>query len=658
MAVSSAKQQPRVQKSIFSFFGSSRNIRKSNESEKKTHDLTTTKATRQNSIIPKGSNEYDQGFDDSHDTSMDTSYEFSNNNLKSTTPSFQSDRNIILKESTNYHESSNSHDSTSIHNKRFKNPSLKRSNSSVLDSMNLGQAKRIKSESSTVIKVAKSNINEIQLNKEQLAVVKAVVEDGLNVFYSGSAGTGKSIVLKEIVKRLSKKYGAHKIGVTAPTGMAACNIEGQTIYKFLHIGAAKLKADQLVKNINKNEFVKNKWLKLKVLIVDEVSMLDGDLFEKINQVGKAVRGSSKPFGGIQIVLSGDFYQLPPVNKDVRHKNFCFLKSTWNETVQKSIVLTEIFRQKGDSDFIDMLNALRNGNLTQNIVTKFMALRRTVNYDDGIVATELYSTKLEVSRANNIRLDQLESKQAYTYKAKDSHLGEQYRNQYNSLMCEEVLVLKEGAQVMMLKNIDERLVNGSQGHVLFFTTQSFYHKIMDKFSFIDPEDKDMINELRLVSSRIGKTDPYTDQECAIFKKCPPSRLPYLEELCQYAAMDSSSTEVLPVVNFKANGDNIVHLVTREDFIADNKPGSLSSSKSQVSRIQIPLLLSWAMSIHKSQGQTLDRVKIDLNKSFEEGQAYVAISRARSKDRLELKGFNPNKVLTSPIVIDFYRKIQAN
>lgn len=188
----------------------------------------------------------------------------------------------------------------------------------------------------------------ISLSNEQEHVKKLVCEKGQSVFFTGPAGTGKSVLMRAIIQDLKKKYAKdpERLAVTASTGLAACNIGGMTLHSFAGIGLGKDDAQTLVKKIRRNGKAKNRWMRTRVLIVDEISMVDGDLFDKLSQVGRIIRNNGRPWGGIQLVITGDFFQLPPVpDSHSRDTKFAFEAATWNTSIDHTIGLTEVFRQK-------------------------------------------------------------------------------------------------------------------------------------------------------------------------------------------------------------------------------------------------------------------------------------------------------------------------
>lgn len=189
----------------------------------------------------------------------------------------------------------------------------------------------------------------ITLSSEQRHVKNLVVEKGQSVFFTGPAGTGKSVLMRAIIQELKKKYARdpERVAVTASTGLAACNIGGMTLHSFAGIGLGKEDVHMLVRKIRRNPKAKSRWLRTKILIIDEISMVDGELFDKLSQIGRIIRNNGRPWGGIQLVITGDFFQLPPVPEEgkQREAKFAFDAATWSMSIDHTIGLTEVFRQK-------------------------------------------------------------------------------------------------------------------------------------------------------------------------------------------------------------------------------------------------------------------------------------------------------------------------
>ncbi|KAM7222376.1 PIF1-like helicase domain containing protein [Rhypophila decipiens] len=192
----------------------------------------------------------------------------------------------------------------------------------------------------------------ISLSAEQEHVKKLVVEKGQSVFFTGPAGTGKSVLMRAIIADLKRRHvrDPERVAVTASTGLAACNIGGMTLHSFSGIGLGKEDVQTLIKKVRRNPKAKGRWMKTKTLVIDEISMVDGELFDKLSQIGRIIRNNGRPWGGIQLVITGDFFQLPPVpdNSNQRDSKFAFDAATWNMSIDHTIGLTEVFRQR-DAD---------------------------------------------------------------------------------------------------------------------------------------------------------------------------------------------------------------------------------------------------------------------------------------------------------------------
>ncbi|KAH0252343.1 hypothetical protein KCU71_g22989, partial [Aureobasidium melanogenum] len=211
------------------------------------------------------------------------------------------------------------------------------------------------------VKSRKNMVARVFLSDEQQHVLDLIAEKKKAVFFTGAAGTGKSVLLREIIATLRKKYlrEPDRVAVTASTGLAACNIGGVTLHSFAGIGLGKEDVPELVKKIKRNQKAKHRWMRTKVLIVDEISMVDGDLFDKLEAIARQIRNNGRPFGGIQLVITGDFFQLPPVPDSGKVAKFAFDAATWSTSIEYTIGLHHVFRQK-DPVFANMLNEMREG----------------------------------------------------------------------------------------------------------------------------------------------------------------------------------------------------------------------------------------------------------------------------------------------------------
>ncbi|GMM34618.1 DNA helicase [Saccharomycopsis crataegensis] len=529
-----------------------------------------------------------------------------------------------------------------------------------------------------------SFVAEIVLSEEQNKILE-IIKQGHNVFYTGSAGTGKSVLLRHAIKELRSIHGHGAVAVTASTGLAACNIGGTTLHSFSGIGLGEATAKQLIKKVKRSKKSCENWRRTKVLFIDEISMVDGRLLDKLSEIAKAVRKSQEPFGGIQVIFCGDFYQLPPVSKrtynmkgDTKEEdaNFAFTSESWKESIKVMVIMTKIFRQKGDLDFIDMLNEMRNGELSTKTIHNFLQLRRPLPTDDGIEPAELFATRYEVDRANNRRLSVLPGEE-YVFNSIDGGSmvnGDSREALLNNFLAPKQLILKAGAQVMMIKNMDETLVNGSLGKVIDFVdpdTYFFYKKVVED----DVSDDEKFEAA--VKRRTEKPTKFTE-------KHRPKLLETMEEEATKHELDESVFDFFKVMKedenidpiLKANIDRKKNLINKlydaskkrryplvrflvndgntRDVLVNPETWDIEDENEQplVSRTQIPLMLAWSISIHKSQGQTLSKAKVDLRKVFEKGQAYVALSRVTARKGLQVLNFVPTKVMTHLSVKEFY------
>ena len=308
------------------------------------------------------------------------------------------------------------------------------------------------------------------LSQKQAEAYNLIV-NGRNVLLTGEAGCGKSA----IIKLFYKEYMLYKnIAMTSTTGTSALLINGTTIHSFLGIGLGKATVDILYLNIVKKPYIAKRWRDLNVLIVDEISMLSPELFDKIEQLARSIRKSSKPFGGIQLILTGDFLQLPNVSDP---DSFCFEATSWSKCINNIIYLTEIFRQN-DEVFQKVLSEVRIGNLSDETVSILESrIDAELKNDFGIIPTKIYALNVDVDNENQKALDSLAEKneelEFCEYNRTHSVLkkGLKFVDEKLKKVCiaSEVLQLCIGAQVMLIYNLDleSGLANGSRGVVIGF-----------------------------------------------------------------------------------------------------------------------------------------------------------------------------------------------
>lgn len=541
-----------------------------------------------------------------------------------------------------------------------------------LQGLNLNNVKRLKPLSNSNPRAIQSNNKSqsnknnsmiLNLTKEQQYVIDLVVQKRQNVFYTGSAGTGKSVILNNIIHNLQRIYGKESVAITASTGLAAATIGGITLHKWSHAGIGNRSAEVLARAISKRRDATMTWRNTKVLIIDEISMIDGKFLSKLEYIARVVRKNDKPFGGIQLVFTGDFFQLPPVSKSIASNNsikgnsngevealFCFESEAWKKCIQKTILLTKVFRQQ-DNELIDILNCIRFGEIEQKMIASIKKLEREVKYEDGILPTEIYATRREVDLSNKRQLENLPG-DPHTFHAEDIAPKMKLDLLDSAVMAEKTLVLKEDAQVMMLRNKpDVEVFNGTLGKVLFFTTQRLATKFFEMFHNIDSTT---IKDMRLVSKAIhNKRFKEVPEFMAELKARDFYHHGKLEEMVNYAMNESAREPAYPFVRWSIGKGKFYHeLVLPEPF-----PVDLPGEPTALQRTQLPIMLCWALSIHKAQGQTIPRLKVDLKNIFEAGQVYVALSRAVSKECLQVKNFNPRKIRSNDKVKEFYKGLET-
>lgn len=301
----------------------------------------------------------------------------------------------------------------------------------------------------------------IKLSEKQQKVVDAVLKEKKSVFFTGAAGTGKSFLMNYIIKQLRTIYSPYQIGVTASTGIAAINIGGYTLHAFLGLGLANENIKILKEKVNRFKKVKNRWNNTKVLIIDEISMIDLEFFEKVETIARYIRNNNMPFGGIQVIATGDFYQLPPVKSN----KFCFESKSWDLVFNTMIELTEIYRQK-DFKFKKILNEIRYGKISKETETEIENLERPIQCPPDMEPTHLYSLRAEVEEENRRRLDELDGEPKIFYSTDTG--DEKYMEKLdNSCPAQKELRLKINAQVCLVRNLDLSLINGSLGIVKGF-----------------------------------------------------------------------------------------------------------------------------------------------------------------------------------------------
>ncbi len=386
------------------------------------------------------------------------------------------------------------------------------------------------------------------------ALALEIMLSGESVLLTGPAGAGKTFVLNQFI-RLAKAEGKH-VSVTATTGLAATHLGGTTIHAWAGIGIADELPHGFAEHVSKGR--RDIIEKTDVLIIDEISMLHDFRLDMVDTACRLVRKKPDvPFGGIQVIMSGDFFQLPPINRDGgRAGRFVVYGDAWRELDPVICYLEEQHRQD-DEKLLDILNALRAGDVRRHHAERLLE-RADVPLPEGDL-TELHTTNIDVDRLNDTKLNDLGGDEL-TYQQSTTGSANYVESLQRSVLAPAELRLKEGALVMAVKNAaDRKYANGSLGVVVDFDVLTNY----------------------------------------------------------------------PVVEFR-NGRTVTMLPeTWEQRDGDKKRASIT---------QVPLRLAWAITVHKSQGMTLDAARIDLGKAFVEGMGYVALSRVKNLENLYLAGLN--------------------
>lgn len=301
------------------------------------------------------------------------------------------------------------------------------------------------------------------LNELQQMAYDQVIQNKKNIFLTGPGGVGKSYLIKKIKIDMEIKYNKN-VALTSTTGISAQIIGGATLFSYLGIQLGTKSFDVLLKQLKTNIFILNRWKRIDVLIIDEVSMMSMELFEKLEKLARAIRKNEKPFGGIQLILSGDWLQLPSVT----HSNFLFESNMWDTCIDKTIYLTEIIRQT-DNLLIRVLNKIRICDIDDEV--RMVLKSREIKYhsDIGLIPTMFFTTNQKVDNANNKYYDKLDTIE-YSYQLQYNWIKKiTYKEKYDVLLrFKQELKLKVGAQVMYLINSSKyNLVNGSRGIIKDF-----------------------------------------------------------------------------------------------------------------------------------------------------------------------------------------------
>lgn len=392
-----------------------------------------------------------------------------------------------------------------------------------------------------------------------------ILKTGANVFLTGEPGAGKTYVLNEYIAWLDASN--IPVAVTASTGIAATHIGGMTIHSWSYIGARDVLTQYDLDSIASNEKVVKRIKKARVLVIDEISMLDGRVLDMVEAVCRTVRQVGEAFGGLQVVLVGDFFQLPPIAGRGEMARFAFESNAWERARFLTCYLTEQHRQEDDL-LLGLLSSIRKNDVCEDHYT-LLGEQTDIEYE-GIEPTRLYTHNSDVDAVNLAKLRELNTKGA-TYKMDGKGNKQLLAGLVKNCLSSEVLELRIDAMVMCTKNnFEAGYVNGTLARVVDFAYE-------DGYPIIETSDKRRI-------------------------------------------------KVTPM------------------------PWSITEEGKVLAEItQVPLRLAWAITVHKSQGMSLDAAEIDLRNAFTYGQGYVALSRVRSLAGMKVLGLNAQALLVDPRVV---------
>lgn len=424
---------------------------------------------------------------------------------------------------------------------------------------------------------------------------------GKNIFMTGPGGSGKTYIIRELYKWCQENN--KEVQVCALTGCAAVLLQtkAKTVHSWSGIGLGNGDPLTVISRVVNNKHKKKNWIYTDVLIIDEVSMMSTRLLNILDAIGRKVRRINKPFGGIQLLFSGDFYQLPPVGNrdDDESMKYCFESPIWEDLFDAEVHLIQIFRQT-DETYTNILNQIREGKLFKK---SFLKLKeRCIDCDNDVIKpTKLMPRKNDVNAINLEEMEKLEGDERIfdikiaptailNLNEKDKRIlaatpAEQIKyeieNLKSNIMADDKIILKVGAQVMCIVNMEQEITN-----------------------------KSIVNGSCGIVTEFHKDDGY------------------------------------PVVLFK-NGTT--QKIGPHIWESEHIKG--------VGVMQLPLILAWAITIHKAQGATLEQAEVDIGHGiFECGQTYVALSRVKDIEGLFLTGFDPSKIKVSKKVQKYYERFK--
>ncbi len=394
---------------------------------------------------------------------------------------------------------------------------------------------------------------------------------GRSVFLTGPPGAGKTYILNEFIRRARKK--GKTVAVTASTGIAATHIGGTTIHSWSGLGIREFIDSRTRQQLAGNSKLSKRYNSTDILVIDEVSMLHGHRLDMVNEACRLLRKSERPFGGIQVILVGDLFQLPPINRDNSSPDFVHSSASWQELNPSICYLSEQHRQQSDG-LLELLEAMRSGELE---TYHEELLQGRIGQKPTQTVTRLYAHNVDIDTVNQRHLAAL-NEQVYEFERETKGGEVKVEQLQRSVLAPELLELKIGAEVMFVANNPSAgYVNGTRGQIIDFQ-----------------DDKPVVRLIN--SSRRIKVEPHSWK---------------LEE----------------------------------------------DGKVRAEVVQLPLRLAWAITIHKSQGMSLDAAEIDLSKTFTPGMGYVALSRVRSLDGLYLGGINAMALQLHPAIYELDRTLKS-
>lgn len=497
-----------------------------------------------------------------------------------------------------------------------------------------------------------------------------ILKTGKNVFLTGSAGAGKTYTINQYLHYLRARDVA--VAVTASTGIAATHMNGMTIHSWAGIGISNELTAKDIARIKKRTVVVERIERTKVLVIDEISMLHRQQFELINQVLQAIKENTLPFGGIQLLVAGDFFQLPPIGEphESNRDKFAFMAQAWLDADFQICYLSEQHRQTTDKtavlgntyyglDLNAILNQIRSQQFTPHIMPALTATAEHVLADNR---TRLFTHNVNVQAINEQELGKLTTA-AHTFRAwgeGDEKLVETLKK---SVRNTPELVLKLGAKVMFIKNNTELNVsNGTMGKIVDFvaTTLKQPNKQTNSPSNNSPSKNlsEPLDEQALAADATALLDAIEQEQQADMADLldevnggqSQQTHPTDDDTAATDTADDKLSELLyPLVELN-DGRKVI--AEYDSWRIDDEEGEILAAY-----YHIPLTLAWAITIHKSQGMTLDAAEVDLSKTFEKGQGYVALSRLKQLSGLQLLGVNELSLQLDPLARGADQRFQA-